>query len=195
MSEQGLVTTQELAKFLEIEPRTVQLLAKNGTIPQEKRNQFAFLKSIRAYIIYLRDLAKNKIPAGDVGARKLLAETEEREAKARKARYQADLMEGKLLKLEEVSRQWTGRYIELKAALLEFPKRAAFRFTDPEARLLVEEEAHAIVTEMLERYSRDGILPGQPGPDSSLGAGTPTKKPEAAPVDKRKRVGGRKPRS
>ena len=64
-------------------------------------------------------------------------------------------MEGKLLKLEDVARQWTSRYVEVKAAMLEFPKRVAFRFTDPEVRLRVEEEANAFVVELLERYSRE----------------------------------------
>ena len=76
------------------------------------------------------------------------------------------MLEGKLLKLEDVSQQWTARYIELKAAMLEFPRRVAFRFTDPTVRVNVEEEASAFVTELLDRYSRDGIMP-----DSSMAIG------------------------
>ncbi|MBQ9528616.1 MAG: hypothetical protein IJR68_13530 [Fretibacterium sp.] len=90
------------------------------------------------------------------------AQALEKEAKARQARYQADVLEGKLLKLEDVSQQWTARYIELKAAMLEFPRRVAFRFTDPTVRVNVEEEASEFVTELLERYSRDGIMPDSP---------------------------------
>ena len=122
----------------------------------------------------------------DLNQRLLMAQTLEREAKARQAQYQADVMEGKLLKLEDVARQWMSRYVEVKAAMLEFPKRVAFRFTDPEVRLRVEEEANAFVVELLERYSREGILP-----DGSVGAGAAEKSAPTSEGDDGERMGER----
>ena len=182
-----LYTKREIAELFNLTERRIEQMAQKKLIPKVARGMFDLVPTVQAYIRYLQGLANGPADKTDLEERLLLAQTEEREAKARMANYEADVMESKLLKLDDVAQQWTGRYVELKASLLEFPKRAAFRFTDPEVRLLVEEEAVALVTEILDRYSRDGILP-----DSALVIGDTEEGFKTAKTDNRKRVGKRK---
>ena len=175
---QGLYPTKIIAELFELTEQRVNQLAQQKIIPKAGRGLFDLGPTVQAYIRYLRRLGGALGEVSDWEQRLLKAQALEKEAKARQARYQADVMEGKLLKLEDVSQQWTARYIELKAAMLEFPRRVAFRFTDPTVRVNVEEEASAFVTELLDRYSRDGITP----PDSSVASGDTeegTEAPEA----------------
>jgi hypothetical protein len=94
-----------------------------------------------------------------------------------------DQKRGDLVTIEEVKRQWSVRLVEFKAAMLEMPKRAAFRFTDADIRLHVEEELSSFVVEVLARYSRGGIC---------AVADRNNNVAEAAPVDNGKPVGRRK---
>ncbi len=184
----GLYSKKVIAELFNLTERRVEQLAQKKIIPKVGRGMFDLGPTVQAYIRYLQGLSNGAISAEvtDLNQRLLMAQTLEREAKARQAQYQADVMEGKLLKLEDVARQWTSRYVEVKAAMLEFPKRVAFRFTDPEVRLRVEEEANAFVVELLERYSREGILP-----DCPMGAGTPEEGASPAEGDDGERVGER----
>lgn len=150
-----------LAALLILTPRRIDQLAKLRIVPKAGCNRFELVPAVQAYVSFLQGPAKGAIlgEGGDLNERLLNAQVVEREAKARLAQYQADREEGKLLSLEEVSTQWAARYIELKAELLELPRRAAFQFTDPTVRVNVEEEMSAFVHEALERYSREGIRP------------------------------------
>jgi hypothetical protein len=197
----GLYSTATIAKLFMVTERWVQELTKQKILPQVKRGMYDPVPTIQAYIRYLNTMAhSSSAPPGEEGEamllRKLRAEVEEREARARKTKYQADVMEGKLLRLDEVSRQWSGRYVELKAAMLEFPRRAAFRFTDPDIQILVEEEAHAFVVELLERYSRGGLVPaGNHSGNSAVGAGDTTAGADPATIHDGQRMGERKQNS
>ncbi len=160
----GIICSKEtLAALLNLTDRRINQLAQQKIIPKAGRNRFELVPAIQAYIRFLQGPANSAVPGneGELKERLLNAQVVEREAKARLAQYQADREEGKLLSLDEVSTQWAARYVELKAELLELPRRVAFRFTDPTVRVAVEEEMSAFVLEALERYSREGIRPGK----------------------------------
>lgn len=142
--------------------RNVQLLAKDRIIPRERRGQYNLFAVASSYIKYLTDrLAGNIVVADqdDLKARKMRAETEEREAKAELRKIQLAEERAALFRREEIEQQWASRLVEFKAAMQQLPQLISFRFTDPETRLLVNEEVTAFVHEVLERYSRDGIIP------------------------------------
>ena len=183
---QGLYSTKIIAELFELTEQRVNQLAQQKIIPKAGRGLFDLGPTVQAYIRYLRRQGGSVGEMSSWEQRLLKAQAEEREAKARIAKLQADVLDGKLLKLEDVSQQWTARYIELKAAMLEFPRRVAFRFTDPTVRVNVEEEATAFVAELLDRYSREGIMP-----DSSLAPGDTEKLFETPETDDGKPVGGR----
>ena len=172
--------------------RNVQILAKEKVIPRAKRGRYDLFATAQAYIRHLKDRLGGKIiepEQGDLKGRKLKAETEEREAKAALRRIELEEELGKLLRREDVERQWSARLVEFKAAMLELPKRVAFRFTDPDIKMHVEEEVNTHVIEILAKYSRDGIVPDRPVGDGDDANDAPT--PEG---DHGEPVGGRKPR-
>jgi hypothetical protein len=144
---------------------------------------FDLVPTIQAYIRFLR--ASKNGEGGDLEKRLLQAQTQEREAKAALCRIALDQRRGELIPLEEIKRQWTARLIEFKAAMLEMPKQAAFRFVDADIRMHVEEELNSFAIETLARYSRGGIR-AMGGGDDAAGA-------KAAAVDNGQPVGRRKP--
>ena len=189
-NDANLYPTKFIAELFSVSERWVNELTRGKILRQAKRGLYDLMPTVQAYVRHLNSKIRGRESDGETEGnlklRKARAEVEEREAKARKARYQADVMAGSLLKLEEVERQWIGRYVEVKAAMLEFPKRAAFRFTNPEVREQVEEEANAFVIELLERYSRDGVLP-----DGAVGTPNAKNGPDAPEIDDGQRMGGR----
>lgn len=169
--------------------RRIRQLVQKKIIPNVGRGMFDLGPTVQAYIRYLQGLSNGAISAdtSELSQRLLQAQTLEKEAKARKAQLETGVIEGQLLKLDDVSHQWMSRFVEIKAAMLELPKRVAFRFTNPDVRLNVEEEVVAFVTELLTRYSREGICP-----DSPVGSEDTTKGALPSSGNNGKRMGKRK---
>lgn len=128
-------------------------------IPQVTRGKFDLLSTVKRYIGYLKESQKEPISSDQkkMKGRKLKAETEEREARAKLAEIQLDEKAGKLISREDVIKEWSGRCVEVKAALLGLPQEIGFLFPDSEYRYMIEERVEQFVYETLERYSRDGI--------------------------------------
>lgn len=155
-----LCSTEEISSVLGMTPQWVRKLSKEGVIPQVTRGKFDLLPTIKRYIGYLKESQKEQSTPGDqkkMKARKLKAETEEREARAKLAEIQLDEKAGKLISREDVIREWSGRCVEVKAALLGLPQEIGFLFPDSEYRHMIEERVEQFVYETLERYSREGI--------------------------------------
>ena len=175
-----------IAELFGITERRVNQLAQKKIIPKAGKGVFDLGPTIQAYIRYLHGLMNGAISAdaSELNQRLLQARTHEREAIAALRQMEHDERQGKLILLEDIKRRWSSRLLEFKAALLEMPKLVAFRFTDPDIRMHVEEELNIFVVEILTRYSRDGIY--------TVGDGNNTANTQAAAVDNRKRVGRRK---
>ncbi len=154
-----LCSTEEISSVLGMTPQWVRKLSKEGVIPQVTRGKFDLLSTVKRYIGYLKESQKEPISSDQkkMKARKLKAETEEREARAKLAEIQLDEKAGKLISREDVIKEWSGRCVEVKAALLGLPQEIGFIFPDSEYRYMIEERVEQFVYETLERYSRDGI--------------------------------------
>lgn len=154
-----LCSTEEISSVLGMTPQWVRKLSKEGVIPQVTRGKFDLLSTVKRYIGYLKESQKEPISSDQkkMKARKLKAETEEREARAKLAEIQLDEKAGKLISREDVIREWSGRCVEVKAALLGLPQEIGFLFPDSEYRHMIEERVEQFVYETLERYSREGI--------------------------------------
>lgn len=171
-----LCSTEEISSVLGMTPQWVRKLSKEGVIPQVTRGKFDLLSTVKRYIGYLKESQKEQSTPSDqkkMKARKLKAETEEREARAKLAEIQLDEKAGKLISREDVIREWSGRCVEVKAALLGLPQEIGFLFPDSEYRHMIEERVEQFVYETLERYSREGI--STPAPASLM-------EPPGAPV-------------
>ncbi|MDR1048747.1 MAG: hypothetical protein LBL51_03240 [Synergistaceae bacterium] len=150
-----------VAQLFLISERWVRELTKQKILIQAKRGLYELAPTIQAYIRYLTKKARDSTAGGEdsekLAHRRMTAETEEREAKARKAQVAVAISEGRLMKRDEVVREWTERVLEVRSALLELPRRVGSRFLDTGTRSLVEEEVERTIHEILERYSRRGI--------------------------------------
>ncbi len=157
-------STGEIADLFGMTERSVQTLARNGIIPRLRQGRFDLIDTVKAYVKYLREKAAGQVEAMKESpkTRLLRAQADECEAKAVLRHMEVEVERGKLLKRSDIERQLYARFIEIKAALLEMPRRVAFRFTDPEISLYVEEEVNTLVGEILAQYSREGILPDRP---------------------------------
>lgn len=172
--------------------RNVQLLVKEKVIPRAKHGRFDLALASQAYIKNLKDRMAGHIVSpdqNDLKSRKLKAETEEREAKAALRQIELEVEKGNLLRRDEVTQGRIARLVELRAAMLELPRRAAFRFSDPRVKLEVEEEVNKFVVECLDRYSRDGIIPEERLDSGGVEGIAPTEGDLCEPVR------GRKPRA
>ena len=170
--------------------RNVQLLAKDRIIPRERRGQYNLFTVASSYIKYLTDrLAGNIVVADqdDLKARKMRAETEEMEAKAELRKIELAEEQAALFRREEIEQQWASRLVEFKSAMQQLPQLVSFRFTDPETRLLVNEEVTVFVHETLERYSREGIIPDRPVGEEAISTVT-----DSTAKDNSKRMGRQK---
>jgi phage terminase Nu1 subunit (DNA packaging protein) len=185
-SHNGLYSKKTIADLFGITERRIEQLAQKKIIPKAGKGVFDLGPTVQAYIRYLHGLLGGGISADttELNQRLLQAQTQEREAKAALRQIELDQKKGELVTIGEVKRQWSARLVEFKAAMLEMPKRAAFRFTDADVRMHVEEELSGFVTEILARYSRGGICAVADGDNNAV---------EAAPVDNCKPVGRRKP--
>lgn len=153
-------STEEISALLGMTPQWVRKLSKEGVIPQSSRGKFDLFPTIKRYIAHLKESQKEQSSPSDqrkMKARKLKAETEEREARAKFAEIQLDEKLGKLINREDVIKEWSGRCVEVKAALLGLSQEVGFLFPDSEYRHMIEERVEQFVYETLERYSREGI--------------------------------------
>jgi phage terminase Nu1 subunit (DNA packaging protein) len=185
----GFYSKKTIADLFGITERRVEQLAQKKLIPKAGKGLFDLGPTVKAYITYLHGLVNGAISGdeSELSQRLLQAQTLEREAKAAISQIELERKKGKIITLEEVKRQWSARLIEFKAAMLEMPKQAAFRFTDPDVRIHVEEELNSFVIEALARYSRGGIC--------AVGEGDNAADPPSPEGDDCERMGGREPDS
>jgi phage terminase Nu1 subunit (DNA packaging protein) len=185
----GLCSKKTLAELFGITERQIERLVQKKIIPTAGRGQFVPWTTIQAYIRYKSAQANGAISAdvSELNQRLLQAQTREREAKAALRQIELEQRQGEIIKIDEVKRQWAARLLEFKAAMLEMPKLAAFRFTDADIRIHVEEELNSFVIETLTRYSRDGIF--AVGDRGNAADAPPSEGDNGEPV------GGRKPRA
>lgn len=188
MIRDGLVSPKVIGDLLNLSPRRVEQLASARIIPKSARGKYDPVPVVQAYIRYLQQKLAGGGEVIDVSGMKdrlLKAKAEEREAKAEQARITVDIQKGKLMPREDVIRDWAGRLVEVKGAMLELPRRIGFLFSDPQIRDTVEEEVEKTVYEILETYSREGVHTGAMDSGGTGGA-------ETARATERKRLGRQK---
>lgn len=184
----GLVSTKIVAELLNLSERRIEQLAQKRIIPKAGKGKYDPVPVVQAYIRYLQQKlvgGGETIDVSELKDRKLKAETEEREAKAERARIVVEIEKGELVKRKDVIREWIGRLVEVKAAMLELPQRVSFLFSDPDVKNTIEEEVTKTIYEVLEVYSRNGLHTRPVDVGGACG-------PKTAGANKRKRVGGQK---
>ena len=136
--------------------RRVRQLAQQGILPRDEKGRYPMRDCVLAYIAYLKSNPDESASVKELEYRKLKAETEERQAKADKAQLDLDERRGELISRADMYREWIGRCVELRAAMLGLPTELGFRFTADDTRALVEEVSEEFVRTTLETWSREG---------------------------------------
>ena len=116
MNGQGL-TVKELASLLELTPRRIQQLAKEGTFPKIERGKYALDECVRAYVQYWQERAEGRFTESELDQTRLQKEHLE----VRKRAVQVARAEGSVVGLddhEEVIRKLLGA---VRAVLLGIP--------------------------------------------------------------------------
>ncbi|WP_288943959.1 hypothetical protein [uncultured Roseovarius sp.] len=116
------VGADTLAALLGLSVNRVQVLAKDGVIPKEGRNQYPLPGAVAAYITWAKDN-----PSG-----RRLKDPDLADEKRRLTRAQADRAEtiaakerGELIPAKDVEAAWASTLTDLRAALLAIPGRIA----------------------------------------------------------------------
>lgn len=120
-------STEELASLFGVTGRRIRQLAQSKVIPKRGRDRYNALDACSAYIKYLSLHGANAASedAEALELRKLQAETEERESRARMAELELGEKRGELHNTEHVRRMITDLCVRCRSLLRSIPSKAA----------------------------------------------------------------------
>jgi phage terminase Nu1 subunit (DNA packaging protein) len=133
------VSVDVIAKLLDVTPRRVQQLAKEGVIPKPKhRGEYEIAPCVINYVRYLNRLLDGE--AGDLTIEK----TRLTRAQAEKAEIEAARLKGELVSLADAERGWSALIGAFRAKALTIPPLAAMTVLNK-----TEKEVEQILTRMV----------------------------------------------
>ena len=111
---------ETICKLLDLSPRRVQQLSKEGVIPKAERGQYELLPAVRGYIRYLKERSINPgvVSFDEVRARKTAAEAELVEIELKEKR-------GNLISVDDVVATWVELIGACKSRMLSMPAKLA----------------------------------------------------------------------
>lgn len=146
-----IVTTKVLCQILDLGPEMISRHNRAG-MPKVATGWW----NVREVLVWL-GMSKDKDGTKSAAQRKLEAEADYREAKAKREKRMNEVLEGQYIAAEDVTREWTGRVNELKSSLGLLAKAVSKEFPDADTRVVVERTVNECVNEYLESYARDGV--------------------------------------
>ena len=120
---QKIVTTRELAEFLDVSARRIQQYVKDGIIRNAGRGKFNLKEAVQDFYSYQFELERAKLKRKDASLdeayrRKMLAEAELKE-------MEVEQKKGELIEKQEVIESWQKILNILKTRLLALPTQIA----------------------------------------------------------------------
>ena len=113
-----------IAKLLNISPRRVQQLAKEKIIPPPIKGKYDLVGCVQGYCNYLQDRAFGK----DVGPQDShLERARLLKAQADKTELEVATLQGRLVHVEQVAKDWRGIVMTCRSKLLALPSKSAFQ--------------------------------------------------------------------
>lgn len=172
-----------IAQLLNITPRRVQQLAREGVIPRAENGRYALVGSVQGYVKYLQERAvSGDTDEGTQRERRRLVKMQ-----ADKLEFEIGRLTSELVPTGEVGRAWARLTVAFRARMLALPSRLAAELAaeaDPNVvKARLEDEIH----DALEELSRDEALVAAPAraasgsPPNGAGDGEAA----AAPVGER----------
>lgn len=174
-----------IAQLLNISPRRVQQLAREGVIPRAENGRYALVASVQGYVKYLQERSVSRD-----------ADEETLHERRRLVKMQADKLEfeigrltSELVPTGEVGRAWARLAAAFRARMLALPSRLAAELAaEPDPNVVkarLEDEIH----DALEELSRDEALVAAPARSVAGAAPNGAGNGEAAAAPLGERVG------
>ena len=151
-----LATQKELADHLDLSPQSVTDLVRKGVFLINKGRSPVNIDACRiAYINFLRKAARytKKDGSGDINEEK----TKLTAAQARKAELEVEIMEGKLVPIQEVEEFLIERFSNARAKWLGVPSKIAHKVITVDTFAEAEREIKEGIYEGLNELANDGI--------------------------------------
>ncbi len=151
-----LATQKELAEHLDLSPQSVTDLVRKGVFLINKGRSTVNIDACRvAYINFLRKAARytKKDGSGDINEEK----TKLTAAQARKAELEVEIMEGKLVPIQEVEEFLIERFSNARAKWLGVPSKIAHKVITVDTFVEAEQEIKEGIYEGLNELANDGI--------------------------------------
>jgi hypothetical protein len=134
-----------IAKLLDLTPRRVRQLAREGVIPPAEGGRYPLVGAVQGYVRYLRELSPEDAAIQQHRSRRM-------QMLARKLEIEVQRLTAELLPADEVSEVWARLAAAFRARMLAIPSKLAPELAaehDPnlvQARL--EEEIHHALAEL-----------------------------------------------
>ena len=121
MAAEATYPVEIVAELLDLTPRRVYQLTKEGIIPKASRGRYELVPAVRGYIKYLRDRAINAdVKDGDTDHRKRLTK-----ARADIAEKEAERLAGNLVPVDRAEQVWTDAVANFRQRTLAVAHKAA----------------------------------------------------------------------
>lgn len=153
-SDKKMVSSQEVADIIGKDPRTVQLLTKNGTLTCEKkgnRNLYNLYTVIREYCEYLAKLGKKDFSSMEEA--KLAEDVRIKRAKAEMAELELEELRGCLHAAEDVESMTSDLVLVIRSSFMALPGRVAVELAEIEDATELSERLKEEVCSILEDLS------------------------------------------
>lgn len=151
ITDETTVSTTELAKVLGLSVRRIQQLAQDGTVPPATRGRFRLAESVSRYINYITGNQLSDEEKKMEKSRKL-AEVQIKAAKAAVAKLEANELQGKMHRSEDVQAVTEDMANTLRSLLLGLPGRLAVDVNNArsaaEASVIIRNAVHEVMDEM-----------------------------------------------
>lgn len=145
------VSTTELACVLGITGRRIRQLAEDGQLEKLRQGRFRLCDSVQRYVQAASDRAPSEEDA-DLNRSKLSAEVGYKQAKAKISQLEAQELEGKMHRSEDVAEMTEQLIFTIRGALMALPGRvavdAAALNTAAEVSDCIRKEIHKIMREL-----------------------------------------------
>ncbi len=184
-NERWFISTGDMAQLFDVTPKTISVWESNGC-PKYGRGKW-FLPDVLKWFRSSRDNSQNAKPdEADMRSRKMRADTEYREERARRERILREALEEMYFLRTDVELAWANRALEAKSAFLLLEKTLPIELVG-KAENEMESIIASRVREVLVDYARNGKYTPDPGE-------TPTGNNGLAPAGKAagKRMGRQK---
>lgn len=122
----AMIGGKALASVLGITPPRVSQLRKDGILTADGHPlQYDLAESVQAYIAYVRETSRGSASDDDAERKKLRAEADYKEARARQEEIRLAELEGRMHSAEDVEAATTQLVYGVRSALLAIPGRVS----------------------------------------------------------------------